>query len=288
MKPRRWSAGVVIADRYQLEAPIGAGGMGEVWRAHHTRLRSPVAVKLIHEDDSRGEDWGERFLREAQACAALRGPNVVEVLDVGVEGHTPYLAMELLVGETLSARLERGALGPAATAKVLSQVVRAIARAHKHGIVHRDLKPANVFLVKDEETDEEMVKVLDFGIAKLLEGTRLAAQTLTRTGAILGSGSYMSPEQARGTRDIDHRSDLFSLAVLAFQCATGKLPIVAASFADLVVALNTEPMPVPSQVSPGLPAAFDLWFAKATRRSPDARFQSATELGAELAAALGR
>lgn len=261
--------------------------MGEVWRAEHTRLGSPVAVKLLHEDVATSIHAEARFLREARACAALRGPHIVEVLDVGVVAGTAYLAMELLVGESLGARLAaRGRLSPSETVVVLAQVARAITRSHRHGIVHRDLKPANIFLARDEDADEEIVKVLDFGVAKMLESHSLPASTLTLTGATLGTAVYMSPEQARGTREIDHRSDLWSLAIVTYQCLIGEVPLTRPSFADLVVALHADPMPVPSAVRPDLPPRFDAWFAKGTRRSPDDRFQSASELAKALAEAL--
>jgi serine/threonine protein kinase len=281
----RWIAGRILADRYQLVTPIGRGGMGVVWRAEHTRLGSPVAVKLLHDAVAEQPDAGPRFLREARACAAIRGPNVVQVLDFGIEDGTPYIAMELLEGESLRERLERErTLSPESTVLVLGQVAKAIGRAHKHGIVHRDLKPGNIHLCKDE--DEEIVKVLDFGLAKLLEGTQLGGGPLTVTGAVMGTASYMSPEQARGRMDLDHRADLWSLAIIAFQCLTGRLPLTGRTEADLLVNICTEPMPKPSAVTPGLPAAFDAWFARATRRAPDDRFQSGAEMADALRAAL--
>lgn len=286
MAHKVWVAGEVIADRYRLQDPIGRGGMGEVWRAEHTRLRSPVAVKLLHEDVSHRPDLGERFLREAQACAAVRGPNIVEVLDVGVEAGTPYIAMELLVGESLARRLEtQQRLTPAATVHILSRVARAIGRAHRNGIVHRDLKPANIHLVRDEDEPQEIVKVLDFGIAKFLHSGQISTAALTAKGAIVGTLHYMSPEQARGTREIDHRADLWSLAILGFQCITGDLPLRADTLPDHVIAIHTTDMPLPSSKAQGVPEAFDRWFVKGTKRAPDDRFQSAAEMAAELARA---
>lgn len=262
--------------------------MGVVWRAEHTRLGSPVAVKLLHDAVAAQPDAGPRFLREARACAAIRGPHVVQVLDFGLEDGTPYIAMELLEGEPLRERLElEKTLSPASTARILGQVAKGIGRAHRHGIVHRDLKPANIHLCPDEDGGEEVVKVLDFGLAKLVEGTPLGGGPLTVTGAIMGTASYMSPEQARGRMDLDHRADLWSLAIIAFQCLTGRLPLTGRTEADLLVNICTEPMPRPSAVTPGLPAAFDAWFARGTRRAPDERFQSASEMAEALRAALG-
>jgi serine/threonine protein kinase len=282
----QWTAGRILADRYQLVAPIGQGGMGVVWRAEHTRLGSPVAVKLLHDAVAEQPEAGPRFLREARACAAIRGPNVVQVLDFGLEEGTPYIAMELLEGESLRDRLERErTLSIGAAARVVTQVAKGVGRAHKHGIVHRDLKPGNIHLCPDE--GEEVVKVLDFGLAKLIEGTPLGGGPLTVTGAVMGTASYMSPEQARGRMDLDHRADLWSLAIIAFQCLTGRLPLTGRTEADLLVNICTEPMPRPGAVKPGLPAGFDAWFARATRRAPDDRFQSASEMADELRGALG-
>ncbi len=286
MTSSRYRAGQIIADRFALESLIGTGGMGDVWRAEHTRLRSPVAVKLLHDAVAEHEEAVPRFLREAQACAAIRGPNVVQVLDFGVDEGTPYIAMELLEGESLRERLAReGRLTPDATQRVIGQVGKAIGRAHKLGIVHRDLKPANIHLCPDD--DGEVAKVLDFGLAKLLEGTSLAGAPITVTGAIMGTASYMSPEQARGRTDLDHRADLWSLAIIAFQCLAGRLPLTGRNQADLILAICTEPLPVPSAVAKHVPPAFDAWFARGTKRSPDDRFQSAAEMTDALTAALG-
>ena len=282
---RTWRSGDTLADRFLLETPIGEGGMGRVWRAMHTRFEAPVAIKLIDADDA---DASSRFLREARACAAVRGPNVVEVLDLGVEEGTPYLAMELLSGRSLAACLrDEGRLSPAATLGVIEQAARGIARAHRRGIVHRDLKPSNLHLVPDEDDpgSAPLVKVLDFGIAKVLSDND---RSLTATGAVLGTPQYMSPEQLRGTRALDHRSDLFSLAIVAFECLVGRPPVESRFLSDVVVAMATQPLPKPSSLNPALPAAVDAWFARATRRAPDERFDDAASFVEGLRSALGR
>jgi serine/threonine-protein kinase len=274
----------VIADRYELELVIGTGGMGEVWRATHTRLQSKVAVKIIHDRLAESAEQRERFLREARACAAIRGSHVVSVYDCGVEGDAAYIAMELLEGESLAIRLARErALAPATTARIVGQVAKAIGRAHRRGIAHRDLKPSNIHLVRDEDEPEEIVKVLDFGIAKLLDGR---VEDLTRTGELLGTIHFMSPEQARGTKEIDHRADLWSLAILAYRCLTGELPIKGETASEALLALLKQPMPLPSEVARHLPPAFDGWFATGTRRAPEERFGSATEMAEALTQAL--
>jgi serine/threonine-protein kinase len=272
----------LLAERYRLEERIGSGGMGEVWRAEHIKLRSPVAVKLMPDAVGGDEARSARFMREAQAAAAIRSTNVVHVLDYGVENGVAYIAMEYLEGESLDGRLERrGRLTASETARVLHQVAKAISRAHKRGIVHRDLKPANIFIVREEEG--EVVKVLDFGIAKLTDDQQRPDAT-TQTGAMLGTPYYMSPEQARGKK-VDHRSDLWALGVIAFECLTGRRPIDGTSVGDLIFKICGKDMPRPSSFGP-VPIRFDEWFAKATRRDPQQRFQSAREMAQAMREAL--
>lgn len=268
--------GRVISNRYQLIAPIGRGAMGVVWRAEDTRLGSFVAVKLLLNHVAADPDISARFLREGRASASIRGAHVVEVFDFGIDGGTPFIAMELLDGESLKACLDReNQLSSKRTVRILSQVSKGVGRAHSRGVVHRDLKPANIFLTVDE--DGETATVLDFGLAKLTQETG-AKSLVTETGAVMGTALYMSPEQARGRTDVDHRADLWALAIVTYQCLTGRLPLTGRTEADLLVKICTEPMPIPSQVSPSLPKGFDEWFARATRRAPDDRFQSAAEL----------
>src|SRR5690349_1329815 len=214
-----WGPGRVIAGRYRLVSQLGRGGMGSVFRAEHMALSSPVAIKLIDPEIARRPEMLERFQREAQSSAALRSPHVVQILDHGVDQGVPYIAMELLEGESLAERLVRvGKLSPEETARIMTHVARAIGRAHERGIVHRDLKPDNVFLVRND--DEEIAKVLDFGIAKATMNS-FDVTTGTRTGAMLGTPYYMSPEQVEGSKSIDHRADLWALAVITFECITG-------------------------------------------------------------------
>ncbi|HEU5074779.1 MAG TPA: protein kinase [Polyangiaceae bacterium] len=277
----RLRAGSVLAGRYRLDSVLGRGGMGSVWLAHHLTLDSPVAVKLIDPEIAAEPEAIERFMREAQAAAALRSPHVVQTLDYGVHDRTPYIAMELLEGESLAGRLSRvRCLTPAQTGTVLTHIARAVGKAHELGIVHRDLKPENVFLVCND--DEEIAKVLDFGIAKRttapLGGRGSGAATSqTRTGAILGTPYYMSPEQAEGAKNIDHRSDLWAMGVIAFECLLGERPFQGASIGELVLKICSKPMPTPSARGP-VPAGFDAWFAKACARDPERRFKSVREL----------
>lgn len=280
MSSKGWGAGFEIAGRYRLVEMLGKGGMGEVWRAQHLTLNAPIAIKLIEPNMASSQAALKRFMREARAAAALQSPHVVHTSDFGVHENVPYIAMELLQGENLSQRLRRvGVLGPAETAFVVGHVARGIQKAHDAGIVHRDLKPDNVFIVTNEE--EELVKVLDFGVAKAVGGTFGEEAAATRTGALLGTPYYMSPEQAQGDRQIDHRSDLWSLGVIAFQCLTARLPFESEGLGSLVLKICTGPIPRPSDVAL-VPAGFDEWFARALTRDPDQRFQSAKEMSATL------
>ena len=255
-----------------------------MWRAHHLALQSVVAVKLIDPAIAGHPEALARFMREAQAAAALRSPHVVNTFDYGVHDGVPFIAMELLEGESLGGRVERmGRLSPEETANVITQVARAIGRAHEGGIVHRDLKPDNIFLVAND--DEEVVKVLDFGIAKATGGA-LGTSSQTRTGTLLGTPYYMSPEQAEGNKRVDHRTDLWAMAVIAFECITGRRPFDSDALGDLVLQICVRPIPKPSQFAT-VPANFDEWFARATQRDPSQRFQSARELADELRAAVG-
>jgi serine/threonine-protein kinase len=277
--------GLVVADRFRLVRPLGQGGMGAVWLAQHTGLDIPCAVKFIHEEAARSHELRVRFEREAKAAAQLRSPHVVQILDHGVWQDTPYIAMELLEGEDLARRLrKRRPLEPREVAAIASQVGRALVKAHAAGLVHRDLKPANIFLVHDD--DREIAKVLDFGVAKATAlGNSMGTEGDTKTGAIVGTPSFMSPEQARGNKDVDHLADLWALAVVVFLCLTGKLPFRSDALGDLLVKIIVEPLPVPSEIA-SVPPGFDAWWARAANRDPTLRFQTAKELTEALALAL--
>jgi len=270
----------VLVGRYRLDERLGAGGMGSIWRAYHLVLAAPVAVKLIDREVVPDEETLGRFMREAQSAATLRSPHVVQILDYGVDDQLPFIVMELLDGENLAQRLRRlGRLASADTARIITHIGRAVARAHEAGIVHRDLKPENVFLIRNE--DEEIAKVLDFGVAKVSVGALGEDGARTRTGSILGTPYYMSPEQAQGNKTVDHRSDLWSLGVIAFECVTGKRPFYSDGLGDLVLQICIRDIPVPSDLGP-VPLGFDAWFARAVARDPEQRFQSARELSDAL------
>jgi tRNA A-37 threonylcarbamoyl transferase component Bud32 len=278
----------LVADKYRLSRLLGRGGMGAVWEGVHSTLGTRVAVKFIEAEYAGSAEARSRFDNEARAAARLRSKHVVQVYDHGVmpDGR-PYIVMEFLAGEPLDARLDRvGRLTPADTASIILQVCRALATAHQVGIVHRDLKPENVFLVWDDDDRADIVKVVDFGIAKFTDAS-LGVSSATRTGSVLGTPYFMSPEQARGLRTVDYRSDLWSVGIIAYRCVVGRLPFEGEAMGDLLVKICTAPIPVPSQNADGIPTSFDAWFGRAVARDPAARFSSATELAEELCAAVG-
>jgi serine/threonine-protein kinase len=278
----------LVAGKYRLTRVLGRGGMGAVWEGMHATLGTRVAVKFIDPEYADSPEARNRFENEARAAAALRSKHVVEMYDHGLaEDGSPFIVMEYLEGEPLDRRLDRvGRLSPADTARILHQACRAVARAHAAGIVHRDLKPENLFLVWDDEEQSDFVKVLDFGIAKFTDRS-IGASSATRTGSVLGTPFYMSPEQARGLRSVDHRTDVWSLGVIAYRCIVGTLPFDGEAIGDLLVRLCTEPIPVPSRVVPDVPPGFDAFIERALSRDLDKRFQSVQELADALARACG-
>jgi serine/threonine protein kinase len=278
----------LVAGKYRLTQLIGRGGMGSVWEGTHISLGTHVAVKFIDAEYAESPEARNRFENEARAAAKLRSKHVVEVYDHGMtDDGRPFIVMEYLRGEPLDKRLDRvGRIPPKDTARIIMQVSRALAKAHASGIVHRDLKPENVFLVWDDEDGADVAKVVDFGIAKFTDN-QLANSSATRTGSVLGTPYYMSPEQARGLRSVDHRSDLWSVGVITYRCMVGSLPFDGEAVGDLLVKLCTAPLPIPSQLAPDLPPGFDAWFAKALSREPDGRFSTAPELAEALGAVCG-
>ncbi|XXT17095.1 serine/threonine-protein kinase [Sorangium sp. So ce429] len=271
----------VVGGKYRLERPLSHGGMGSVWVARHINLGSPVAVKFMAPTYAASSTFLARFEREARIAASLQSPHVVYVQDYGIDDDTPYLVMELLQGEDLGTRLERvGRLSLGEATLILMQAGKAIRRAHDAGLVHRDLKPANLFLVRVEEEQDEIVKVLDFGIVKET-GAHFTGE-VTRTGELLGSPHYMSPEQVRGEKDIDRRSDLWSLGVILFCAVTGVLPFQGDQLGAVIANILVAPLPSASQLAPDLPPAIDAFFARALSRDRAQRFQSIGEMIGEL------
>jgi serine/threonine-protein kinase len=290
MEPQPSPPSGLVAGKYEVLRLIGRGGMGAVWEGRHTSLGTHVAIKFIDQEYADSTEARSRFDTEARAAAALQSKHAIQIFDHGVtDDGRPYMVMELLKGEPLDERLERlGRISLEETARIVGQVCRALQRAHDASIIHRDLKPENIFLVRSPDDDEEIAKVLDFGIAKIKAPPGEQGLTSsTKTGAVLGTPYYMAPEQARGLRTIDTRADLWSLGVIAYKCVTGVLPFEGESVGDLLVKICTAPPPVPSLTVPGLPPAFDVWFARTMEREPARRFATATELSDGITLAAG-
>ncbi len=279
------AAGLEVTPSVRLVSPIGEGGMGAVWLADHAGLRTRVVVKFMLEGLDSSSGARTRFKREAEAASQVKSPHVVQTFDYGVTAEgVPFIVMEHLEGRDLGAELAaRGALDPATVVTIIHQVSKALTKAHAAGLLHRDIKPANIFLCHGEAEDELFVKLLDFGIAK----TRAAAgepdlDGETKTGQVVGTPFYMSPEQVTAQKVVDLRSDLWSLGIVAFEALTGHRAYDGPSFGALAVKIATGEQPRPSDYNPALPRSIDAWFARACAREPADRFASARELADSL------
>ena len=273
-----------IVGGYRLIAPIGGGGMGTIWRAEHAVLGRVVAIKLLLPTLSHDPAMVERFFDEARAATRIADPGIVTVHDFGWhDDGEAYLVMEHLVGESLADRLARCGRVPVDEAmRIVRLAALAMAAAHAAAIVHRDLKPDNIYLVADPAVvGGERVKILDFGIAKLLgEGPHAAA--LTQTGAILGTPTYMSPEQCRNAGTVDHRTDVYSLGCVFFHLLTGQPPFATTSTADVIASHLLEPPRRPGQLVPDVPPAIDALVLRCLAKVIDERVASMIELAHAL------
>lgn len=272
--------GAVIDRKLCLERPLAEGGMGSVWVARHLLLGTEVAIKFIRAARAESPVDRARFESEARIAATIKSPHVVQVLDYGVEGGAPYIVMELLDGEDLSAKLARERrLSKGAALSILTPLCKALRRAHSASLVHRDLKPSNIFLARSD--DAVLVKVLDFGLVKDLNHH---APGVTDSNTLLGTPSYMSPEQVNQAKEVDHRSDLWAVGVILFQALTGRLPFEEDGLGKLLVAITAMPYPKPSSLSPELGPDVDRFFTRALARDPARRFPTADELNEAFAA----
>src|SRR5262245_31725248 len=269
---------------YEIIAPLGAGGMGEVYRARDTRLDRQVAIKVLPEDLAGSPEYRTRLEREARAASALNHPHICTLHDVGHQDGTDYLVMELVEGETLAARIARGALPPAEVLRYGIEIADALDRAHRAGIVHRDLKPGNVMIARSG------LKLLDFGLARqtapgpapgALSQTPTMSQPLTVQGSVVGPFQYMAPEQLEG-QEADARSDLFALGAVLYEMATGKKAFEAKSQASLIAAIiEREPPPV-SSIAPLMPPALDRLIQACLVKDPEQRIQTAHDVKLQL------
>ena len=267
----------VFEGKYRILKLLGKGGMGSVYLGRHETIGRKVAVKFLHSELAKQKEFLERFHREARAAVSIGHRNVIEVLDLGVSAENePYLVMEYLEGESLAKLIRRCApLSLAAACAVLDPTLRALSAAHKKGIIHRDLKPENIFLV-NQGKDPPLIKLIDFGISKFVDSGE--ATRLTRTGSLIGSPSYMPPEQVQGKQQLDHRADLYAAGVIFYEMLTGKLPFNAAHSHALLLSIITEPFIPPKEAYPDFQDEAAPLIAALLSKNPDHRPASAEEV----------
>lgn len=265
--------GIVIDGRYRLEHRLGSGGMADVWRARDTELGRDVALKLLHENFARDSEFVERFRREASAAAGLQHPNVVSVYDRGAHEDSHYISMELVEGSSLRDLIDQG-LEIDEAVEVTRQMLAAAEFAHEHGIVHRDLKPMNVLIDRDGR-----VRVADFGIA------RAGGSDITRTGSVMGTAQYLSPEQAQGM-EVAATADIYAIGVILFEMLCGRVPFEGESAVAIAMKQVGEEPPRPSSINPKVSPALDAVVLTALAKDPAARYGSAAEMAAALDAAV--
>jgi serine/threonine protein kinase len=276
---------------YRILSQIGQGGMGVVYLAEHRSIGRKVAVKVIAPELSRNPEVLKRFFNEARATAQLRHPALVDTFDFGTRADgSAYIIMEYLEGENLASLLRRMVLIPAReAAQLLRQIAEGVGIAHAAKIVHRDLKPDNIFLVAHPATGATMVKILDFGIAKILDHERGSDTAQTRTGVMVGTPVFMSPEQCRGAGAhlIDHRADIYSLGCIAYRMLCGRPPFEYVGFGELIAAHLRETPDAPRSIDPNIPERFEALIMKALAKRPEDRQQSMSALMVDLDAILG-
>ena len=274
--------GDVLAGKYRIEGVLGAGGMGVVVSARHLELDEVVAVKFLHGSTVGDGEATARFLREARAAVKIRSEHVARVIDVGrFENGAPYMVMEYLHGDDLAAVLRKGALAPEDAIDYVLQACDAMVEAHSLGIIHRDLKPANLFLTQRSDGTAQ-VKVLDFGISKL-DPKHAPDAAITKTSAVIGSPFYMSPEQLRSAKDVDERTDIWSLGVILFELLTRQPPFQGDSLPELLAAIMMNEPPPLKQLQPSVPEALETVVLRCLHKDRNARFANVGELVAALA-----
>ncbi len=278
--------GRIIARRYRLAKQVSSGLVCSVWRAEELRDGGHVAVKLLDPEIAEDPELLDGFFWDARSAAAMSNAHVAHIVDYGVEGGTPYLATEWLDGETLEARLGRQqTLDAAELGRVFGETAQALDEAHELGMIHRDLKPSNLFLAQSR--GRETTKLI-LGIARVMNDTLdLVRKLASRAGAPADTVIYMSPEQVLGKTTLDPRSDLWSLAVIAFECLTGKHPFAGQTLGERLVQICTGSHTPPSKFA-AVPAGFDQWFARGVSKTPAERFSSALHMADALTAVLGR
>jgi len=263
---------------YKVTRLLGEGGMGVVYQAEHPVIGRKVAIKLLHLSLAKDPEIVARFFNEARAIHTIRHENIVEIMDFGqtTEGQ-PYFIMEFLAGEAMNDRLTRGAISPEQVAEITDQMCRALAAAHEKGIIHRDLKPHNVLLFTTP-AGRLQVKLLDFGVAKILNAGDLSQSVKTRTGSLMGTPLYMSPEQCKGAGDIDHRTDIYSLGVMLYEALAGRPPFVAQGVGELFALHMLQQPPPLTEFAPDTPPSMAAAVMRALAKNPADRFASMEDL----------
>jgi serine/threonine protein kinase len=278
-----------VLGHYKVLEKIGAGGMGEVYRASDDRLGRYVALKILKSTFAHDQDRLRRFEQEARSAAALSHPNIVAVYDTGIHNGAPYIVTEFLEGQTLRKLIAQGPISAKKTAEYSRQIAQGLVAAHEKRIVHRDLKPENIFITKDDR-----VKILDFGIAKLTslptassdEETIALMTTQTKVGSVLGTVAYMSPEQLRG-QTVDHRSDIFSTGSIIYEMLTGQRAFSGETEVDTMTSVLKDDPPELSSLRQGIPAGFEQIVRHCLEKDPEQRFQSTRDLAFSLDAGAG-
>ncbi|MFO0558361.1 MAG: protein kinase [Polyangiales bacterium] len=273
--------GSVVAGKYRLLRILGRGGMGVVFEAEHAMTRRRVAVKILHAHHRQTGDAAKRFINEAQAAGRIQHPNVVEVLDAGEDSDgSLYLVLELLNGHDLATLLMRQRrIDVADTITIIAQVLQALAVAHAQGIIHRDIKPENIYLTRSV-TGEQHVKILDFGISKAINPGDGVALNVTQTNTTVGTPHYMSPEQARGERNLDARADLWAVGVVLYECLAGRVPFDGETYNDQIVKVITEPHPSLSQFD--VPLELSRIVDRSLEKDRVKRYTNASEMLADI------
>lgn len=275
--------GQIVAEKYRVERLLGRGGMGAVFEGTHLLVGRRVAIKVLLPEASAAPEGGARFERELRAGGRIGNEHVLDVFDAGsLPDGSRFMVSELLEGETLEKRIERGRISPRECARLTLQLLDGLAAAHQAGIVHRDLKPDNIFLIT-RSNQKDFVKIIDFGVSKY-QFDDPQAMTLTSTGAVVGTPYYLSPEQARGERQIDARSDLYTVGVIMFRCVSGDVPHRADGLRSLLFKIALNPPPPLTRDVPDVDPAFAALVQKAMAREREARFQNAAEMRQTLEA----
>jgi len=278
------TTGEIIEGKYRIVRLIGEGGMGAVYEGENTRIHRRVAIKVLHAGVAENQEAVQRFEREAQAAGRIGNDHILEVIDMGsLSNGDHFMVMEFLDGEPLAERIRRvGRMRPEEVASLVVQALEGLRAAHDSGIVHRDLKPDNIFVLREKAGTKDFVKLIDFGISKFSSLTGGSEMKMTRTGTVMGTPYYMSPEQASGSREADHRSDLYAIGVILYEAVTGRVPFDAGTFNQLLFQIVLSDPAPPQQVVPDLDPGFANLIAKAMARDVEHRFQTAADMALAL------